>query len=511
MTYKFFGSAVSRGRGALNLARAFISMALSIGLSSPGVAHSDSLQEQSANYWQAAATVDVQAAHELLLSDHPGAAPEVHDTGFVQALHSAYRIALHRALEVDSLDGYTAVLEGFADAFNDSHLRSNSKYQRSSLRWAGLIMTKRGVHWIVAGSRQGASEAALTGAELISCDGRSPDEIGKQSLGQFRYNWNVEAERIRAAPWLLIDDGNPFVTWPRSCTFSQSGQTRTLTLRWRALNRDIVNDFVSNVSTFGEAGYGVSQLGGGYLIAVQMFTGNAVPVIQQVAFQAEQIRKAPYVILDLRGNEGGTSTYGDQIAEALLGSSYVTSVIDASESSCEEEVMRVSDGNISGMSRELAAYGPNMGPVFVKNVQDGIKTMKDAKAHGHPFTASVRCSPRHRTQAAPPPPLFRGKMYVLTDGACFSSCLSVVNDWRRLGAIQIGQPTDASTHYTDVIDVDLPSGMATFSTLSAVSPGDPMIAGPFIPRYTYDGSMRATTDVLRWTLDIAQGKGLRQN
>jgi hypothetical protein len=85
--------------------------------------------------------------------------------------------------------------------------------------WAGLIVSRRGTHWIVA-------------------DGRTPDDWGAQILGHYRVDWSVDAQRIQAAPWLLISEGTPFVPRPNSCVFAQTGlANRRIALDWRPVSR----------------------------------------------------------------------------------------------------------------------------------------------------------------------------------------------------------------------------------------------------------------------------------
>jgi hypothetical protein len=62
----------------------------------------------------------------------------------------------------------------------------------------------------------------------------------------------------------------------------------------------------------------------------------------------------------------------------------------------------------------------------------------------------------------------KGRLILLTDNLCFSSCLVVTDDFRTLGAFHIGQTTDAATHFNEVREQYLPSGYSLFSTLQFV-------------------------------------------
>jgi len=90
---------------------------------------------------------------------------------------------------------------------------------------------------------------------------------------------------------------------------------------------------------------------------------------------------------------------------------------------------------------------------------------------------------------------------MLTDGVCFSSCLDVVSNWRDLGAIQLGETSD--THYTEVRDDPMPSGLSTFSTMMGIDMDSPARQGPFVPSELYEGDIRDTPALEAWVLRIA--------
>lgn len=59
------------------------------------------------------------------------------------------------------------------------------------------------------------------------------------------------------------------------------------------------------------------------------------------------------------------------------------------------------------------------------------------------------------------------------------------------------------THYTEVREILLPSGLSYFSTLQAFSPLNPRQYGPFVPRFRYDGDIADTPAVEKWVVGIA--------
>jgi hypothetical protein len=457
---------------------------------------------RSAAFWRASASDDVEAAYHMLREDHPGAAPEAGDRQFQKTLEEAHTLAASGALQVDSFAGYAATLARFANAFDDKHIRSRPAVEVARPDWAGVIVSRRGAHWIVADAEQGSPAATLLDAELISCDGRTPDDWGAQILGHYRVDWSVDAQKIQAAPWLLISERNPFVPRPKSCVFSQTGRAeQRVELDWRPVARGLLAVRMDKVSLFGAAGFGVRKVGAGYWIAVQSLTEGALPVVAAVQARAAELREAPFVVLDLRGDGGGSSMFGDEIAAAILGDSYVKAVVGDALPECGGEVIRVSDDNLRQLQMYRDVLGPKRGPEFIKTYGDLLNRAQAARAAGRGFTGPLSCPEK----AKPPRPArsYRGRLFLLTDGVCFSSCLDVVSNWRDLGAIQLGQTTDADTHYTEVRDEPMPSGLSTFSTMMGVDLDSPAREGPFVPSEIYEGDIRDTAAVEAWVLRIA--------
>jgi hypothetical protein len=457
------------------------------------------LAAEGAAFWRDAAVADVAAAYRLLRDNHPGMVPAVGDAGFRNAVEEAHAQAARRAGSVVSYDGYAATLAAFADALGDKHIWSRPTFLVGRPDWAGLLMSRRGNHWIVADEEASPPAESVLGAELISCDGRAPDDWARQSLGVYRVDWSVGAQQVQAAPWLLVDEHNPFVSRPKTCVFEKQGRRLSITLAWRGIKRDSLTPRIAVAVGAGAAGFGVRKVGEGYWIGLQSLLDPAAPVVAAVKANAAQLRRAPFVVLDLRGNSGGSSFFGEEIARALMGVDYVSSVIDADDPGCDG-VWRVSDGNIRQLQFYVDVLGPTHGPEFTKIVTRLLNDAKSAQAKGQALSGPLTCA---RAKGAPKDraaSLLQGRLVLITDNLCFSSCLVVTNEFRKLGALHVGQTTDANTHYTEVREELLPSGLSNFSTLQAVSPSDPPRYGPFAPAIPYGGDIADTRALEQWVL-----------
>jgi hypothetical protein len=457
----------------------------------------------AASFWRAATETDVAAAYALIEENHPGVLAEVGDSAFRRALEEGHAAAVARTPAVTTFEGYTATLAAFADALKDKHIWSRPTYVVARPEWAGILLSKRGDRWIVADEERNPVIESTKGAELTNCDGRSPEDWAHQTLGTFRVNWAIGAQQVQAAPWLLVDEHNPFVPRPRVCEFQQAARRLQITLDWRPIKRELLMPRIAAAGGAGAAGFGVRVVAEGYWIALQNLLEPAAAVVAEVAAKAEILRNARFVVLDLRGNGGGSSIFGEEIARSLMGAAYVDPIIGTSDDDCDS-VWRTSDGNIRQLQYYVDKMGPTRGPEFTAIVTKQLTRAKAARAAGRPLSGSLKCA--KKTAAAgsvPRASKLKGRLVLITDNLCFSSCLIVAKDFRDLGALHVGQTTDSDTHYSEVREELLPSGLSKFSTLQAMSPAEPLQQGPFVPSVFYDGDIADTAALERWIVAVS--------
>lgn len=460
-----------------------------------------SASADSASQWRALTLTDIVAAHDLLAEDHPAASRTLNDAEFRAALEAAYRRARRRAREVSNYDGYVATMAEMANAMGDRHIWSRPLYRSDNAQWAGLIVAKRGDAYVIVADENGEDSAhALVAATLVSCDGVEAEDFARDKLGGFRGVWSIEAQRIQAAPWLLIDDGNPFVLRPNACIFERDGARHEVPLRWRSIAN--VEPRVRQATNIGAAGYGVRDFAGGVWIGLQGLGDAATGVVEAVQRDADRLRAARMVVLDLRGNGGGNSAYGRQIAESLYGEARIESALGGGEGECDS-VWRASARNIAQLRSYLVQFAQL--PEFVAELRRQLTAVEEARARGRDLSGDPACGGHAAAEprGAPPPLPARGRIVVLTDSVCFSSCLIVADDFRRLGALHVGHATNANTHFSEVREERMPSGLSMFSTLQAMMPAAPRSMGPFEPAVRYEGDMGDTTALEAWVAGLA--------
>ncbi|RYG98009.1 MAG: hypothetical protein EON58_08355 [Alphaproteobacteria bacterium] len=446
----------------------------------------------AARFFRDAAMIDVEAAWSLLEHNHPGAAPSMRDDQFRQMLDKAHTVSRERATHVDTAEGYLAVMSGFSNMLDDKHLSFKPTLVVAKVDWVGLLIALRERRWIVVDESTWPGRAPLEGAELVECNGTPVDELARSRLGSFRADWSIEAQRGLAAPWLLIDERNPFLPRLTECTFKTGSGSRVVAMEWQPISRDLIIQRVNKAAGIGAAGFDVRRVGKGWWIAMGELTANGPAVVAAAQAHQAELRAAPFIVFDVRGNGGGASDLGDQIARILYGADALP---DASSNVCPTP-WRVSLDNKARLESYPKLLGDRLSPDASAAIAADIAGMNTAFETGREFSRPLRPCHKPKQIVAHASP----RVFILTDRVCFSSCLILVDTFRKLGAIQIGEATNANTRYQENRSQPLPSGLGTFAVQATVDLTRPPRVGPFLPSLAYGGDLTNTREVEAWII-----------
>ncbi|MBW8302641.1 MAG: hypothetical protein K0M78_01570 [Brevundimonas sp.] len=444
---------------------------------------------ESGDAWRRLARADLDAAQALILENHPGAVAELGDDAFRRRLSEGYERARERIAAVDGYVGYNAVLAGFATGFGDEHIWSTSRLRGVPYAWAGLVMTRRGGTWVVAA--QDGDDQGLVGARLAACDGEPAEAVAAARLA-FRVSAPVEAQFIAHGGFMFVDDGNPFLSRPRTCLFETGDGPVEVAMDWRPVETPRLAAALNAAAGGKRAGFGVHRSGDAWWIAIERLSDEAATVVETFEAQAPEWRDSPALVIDLRGNGGGDSRYGRRLADVIYGADHSAARLRGG-SACAA-LWRASPGNAAHV-RAFAARAQD--PQTARYYETLASDIDRAIAEGRPFDEPVPdCAPRE--PEAGPAPVYQGRVFIVTDHACFSSCLLMVRDFRTLGAVHVGEATNVSTRYMEVREIVLPSGLTNFSTLQKVVIGEDADIGPFTPAHVFPGSMADTAALEAW-------------
>jgi hypothetical protein len=437
--------------------------------------------------WSRMAEEDLEAAYAFIEETHPGAVPARGDSTFLRQLRTGRAEAQALARSARTFGGYRAALERFAAAFDDPHLATASWVEPDRF-WPGFLISSRRGGWkVVAG---GAPDTPDAGAELISCDGKTPDALAAAALAPFVSAWSVSAQRMRSSSSLLLDSGNPHRPRLQACDFRNAdGKIATHRLGWRRIgSRDLDRQF-AKLGPVASEDLGLRPFEGGWWIRLGTLSASAaLPLMKQVEARQAELRAAPFVVVDVRGNGGGASFISDRIAEVIYGTGRVDSALYPGNAVEPQKVIWRASPTTLKTADAYVERARRIGPdhPLALGMAAQRSSIKAALEAGRPLAeAPAAIDPnaalRKRDRVKRPP-----RVVLVTDRICFSSCLQAARLFRDLGATQVGQETNANTHYSNVITTALPSGLSNFTSLQAYSTYVPRQLGPYTPAIPFD-------------------------
>jgi hypothetical protein len=413
------------------------------------------------NPWVALTEADLRAVHDVIEAGHPGAVdPE--NPHFRDWLENGLKQGLADAKAVRSLDDYERVLRRYGNGFQDGHVGIWLNVNPDELRWTGFVVYAAAPDdaRVVAAEPDSGVHA---GDRLLSCDGKNIDQLLAERTDAQYWNAAIPHERYAWVQKLFSQsatDGQPRLG---SCTFSSG----TVALNWRT------GDYAAVKAAIGAAmapqkSLRLREIDGVWMISLPTFAyysdaGRAqiADLIDKIKSLAAVLRNAT-VVIDVRGNTGGNSMWGDQVAAALWGEAWVHRIAAQSDGTVDWRVSAHSLARLDWFLQTLRQQG----------VQESSDPWKAATAVRNAIAAAMERHevlvrlPGHPAQPSPvpPPDPLLGRVYLLTDRSCASACLDFADLVLHMPhVVQAGLPTNADSVYMDVDTQILPSGLATFA------------------------------------------------
>lgn len=479
-------------------------------------AQNASADPSSAAEWRNAATQDLDAIRSIIVTDTPvgaGAAGPSYDAWLAQG----YAQAQARLSQVQDRISYFYTLAAFVNGFHDPHLSLSPNQALPAPRWPGFVASRQRDEIVVSWRDAGDASAPPLGARVVSCDGQSPDALIERDVYAFTIDPRLPESKRRATPRLFLDVGNPFAPAPQACVFNINGAERTITLAWRPLP----NPPAPFNTAFSDAGLGPSALfglthpaDGSAWIGAPTFlsdTQSGIPLgamMNDVVTHAAEIRAGRAIVIDIRGNRGGSTDWGQRLAQSIFGASYIAQRPLPNPSGAA--LWRASVGNLQywqNFHHELILQAnPNLrANAQANDVSSGLAR---AVARHEPVwrEGSNTQSPasggltQRRPHGASPIP---AHVFVLSNGSCVSACLDFLDVVLQIpGVTLLGAPSSADTLLADVRSSPLPSGQARFSFAQKMMIGRGRAAMEFYaPDIAYDGPW--TDEAVRaWVMGI---------
>ena len=472
----------------------------------------------TAQGWSDAARHDVDEAYAQFAANHPGMYDKANPK-FPGLLKAARAKALALVPKVTDAAGYQATLQSFSVTLGDGHAQVAATLPAGTLsptKWPGFIAAWRGDRLLVYASEPGGPPQ---GATILACDGKPTNDLIVSNVFAYQGRVNEAGQWWSQARNLFTDWGNPFVTRPSSCDFSLGGHTTTLALTWRDSDDTYLKWRTDSYN--GEVlPIGVTEPKPGLLwLAMPSFQPDAAgrdayaAMYKEINDHRDRFLNARAIVIDLRNNQGGSSEWSDQAAEALWGKDRADRRINAYFASTHVR-WRASKANadyVVGMVKTMrdqnrAAIADEFDPIArgLKTAADQDKTWFDEA--DDPAMKPVADPERDRLGD---PPALSVTVYVIVPGQCASACDDALDYFTRFPNTKlIGAPSSADSTYLEVRTQPAPSGLARVIIPNKVYIGRPRAGGevyrPAIVNASLSWSTQSFIDLIE--ADLIQQK-----
>jgi hypothetical protein len=438
--------------------------------------------------WRAAVIRDIEDGYRITLENHPGAV-DPHNPGFPGKLREARAYALGLAQKVRNAAGYAAAINAFNVRIRDGHAGMASQLESGTpaKRWPGFVAAWRGDGLYVYAAENGSPAA---GARIVSCDGKSSEQLMRDNLFSFSGRIAEAGQWWSRGRRLFSDDGNPFIRHPQRCVFQHQGRKSALALTWRAATPQA--ERWSKESYNGDVlPVGLTEPAPGlFWAAMPTFVPEEADraayraMSAQVRQQRQRMLEAHAVVIDLRDNQGGSSSWSEDFAAALWGEARVkrrtaayfartqtwyraTPGNLAHFEALHQQSLRDKEAETAAWAREISVHiraALARGEAFYVQAADapaapqaaGIGLATDAA----PDAATDAATDAAADQAGDPP-AFTRPVYVIVPGQCASACLDAIDTFKLFPNTRlIGAPSSADSTYMEVRLEKVPSGLS---------------------------------------------------
>jgi len=319
-------------------------------------------------------------------------------------------------------------------------------------------------------------------------------------------------ERIRQAYRLLLDDRTQGEPSLKRCVFQTRAGETALDLAWREVAWADLSPKLPAFTRRMSRPIGMEWLAdGGAWIAL----GNVSQEGRLKALEAEMtaaqstLRAAPYVVFDLRGGAGGNSMWGGTLASILWGADAVEGRRLAAQSDDPAnygKFWRASALSAKGIREagdRFATQGPDMAEVA--EFWHALAAEIEAKPDGDATLLMDECCRPREKPASVPPVAYAGKVFVVTDAGTFSSSVVVMNTFKRMGAIQVGEPSGQNEVYGESIGpIQLPSGLGSYRAPVSIIRQPRSQLGGLAPDVAWAGAMDDEAGIRAWVAELAK-------
>lgn len=432
-------------------------LALALACALPHSASNAQEQEEAPDF-AAMAREDIEEAYAVFAEHHPGMYNPL-DPEFGERLQQFRDDALAFADTVEDGNGHFLAVRRFSQSLGDGHARASIGYNGNGALWPGFHTVWRGDTLLVSSEIE---TGPPVGSALVSCEGRDADTlIEEQAFQLFGYPgeaghwWQFAPHFFRRTQPLVTGE-------PQSCLFRTPAGTETeYALEWEMMP---LEELLSTVSSDDRLQVGMTEPRDGLvLISLPTFSpddeGQAAyeAMFSAIDQRIGEIAEARAIILDLRWNGGGSSSWSHSLAGHLWGEEAVEWAL--AQYFSETEVWYLADdANISHFSEGARTLRERGIEPIAEALEEYVTNLSGARERGETFYRD-QFGAAMIAEVSPSDPRPLPPVYVITEGGCASACLDAVDVFTLFDGVRlIGAPTSSDTEYLEVRRQPAPNG-----------------------------------------------------
>jgi Peptidase family S41 len=415
--------------------------------------------------WRALASADVEAAYAETRDNHPGMF-DPKNPDFPKLLESARTEALKLARKTTTAAGFSASLARFRAVLNDGHAGAYADLPDTlspQIKWPGFVAAWRGGAMYVFKSAAGGPPE---GAEILSCDSQPVRALVTRNHFRFADGREIPGDWWSSARRLFVDDGNPFVTLPKTCLFRQGGNDDRRTLSWSPVP-DYYQAWKNGSANGDLLPIGMAERAPGiFWYALPDFqpddAGDAAykKLYAETAANRDKLLKARAIVLDLRFNQGGSSNWSKMLARQLWGAAPVDRSLKAYFAKTQTW-WRPTKGNLAAVKAFIPLLEQQGDRGSAAMVKMFIPIFEAAVARRDKYLVEPDIPEGNDAAKTSEPSDLKTPVYVIVPGQCASACLDAIDYFKQFPNTKlIGAPSSADSTYMEVRNPKLPSGMA---------------------------------------------------
>jgi hypothetical protein len=441
---------------------------------------------------------------DKILRVHP-LGSDMRDTGYKAQLEAAYKKAKEQAGFASSYTRYLYALKTYLYALNDEAIQLLPKQPPEFIDWTGFLLDYQNGKAVVRAvdpATPGAETRVIDGWPLLNCETIAFDDYAKQRLEGLETGvLDNEAKLIRNTAKIFLDYRNPLNNRAGVCEFTTSDGKRRVRLTWRPMLPEVQARLKADLAAVNRMPPDPAPrmrilANGAAWISLPTLDGTSasadlLQLLADMKQESRTLRRAPFVVVDVRGNTGGQAPWGRALAETIWPKAAVDSVAPPALR------YRVTQDAIEAATKASKEFGPRLSPFY----QELAQKLSTAQQKGDAFLETV---PVAKSAPTSKPARRAPLVYLLTDAGCTNACLDLRNLFKGLGAKLVGETTSPDTPYFNtLLRFDLPSGMGQVALPMAVKTTAPAPTPPALDA-VWKGRMDDDAGLVPWIISLAE-------